>query len=277
VPFLKYHELVRPNDQPYNDRYFTELEASLEARYQLPEMARDKESGFNREVRQEQREELSYSIDTLDGADTRVGDIPMIPDHPLGERRGPQERDMNDNVLGIEEGYSCTPSNLPSIQEAAHLPGDSTRNGTTQHTNPSIPGPARSCFKELGHSEAELDEFLAFFGADFFSVIDRRLLLNPYPAFPQAQNDRSEFQIAIVQEVQAQAPKLSINALKSIHKQVLLPLLRRPSLQEFTPLVRDCVGRIYMSDWENLRDIENLLISCARVSFLWHKLVPFTN
>lgn len=264
VPFLKYHELVRPNDQPYNEKYFTEEEASLKARYQLPEVAKDKESGFDREMRQEQREELSYSNGTLHGADTRVGDIPMIPDHRLGERRGSQERDTNESLSNIVEGRSWTSSNLRSNQEAAYLPGDSTQNGTSQHPNPSLRGPARSCFKELGHTETELDWFSAFFGADFFSVIDRQLLLNPFPAFSQAQNDRSEFQIAIVQGIQARASKLSINALKIVHKQVLLPLLRRPSLQECKPLVLDCVGRIYMSDLGTLRDIEDLLISCAR-------------
>ncbi len=153
MPFLEYHELVRPTDKPYNEMYFMEVESSLKAHYQLSDVAREKKSGFNREVGQDQTNELSYSIGTLQGADTRVGDIPMIPDHRLGGRCGPQERDMNENDLGIEESHSRTSSYQRSIQEAAYLLRDSSQNSTSQHPDPGLPGPVRSSLKDLGYSQ----------------------------------------------------------------------------------------------------------------------------
>lgn len=237
MPFLENCELVRPTDQPYNERYFTEVEASIKARYQLPEVATDKESGFNREVRQEQREELSHSIGTLQGADNRVGSVAMTPDGRLVERRGPKERDMNENVLGIEESHSWTPSNLRSIQEAAYLPGDSSQNGTSQHLNPDLPGTVRSSLKDLGYSETELDEISTYFDINI------------------RQHHRK-----------TQTLELSISSLNCIHKEILLPLLRRPSLQEFRRSVLSCVGKMYICVYETLRDVETSLLLSARVS-----------
>ncbi len=191
----------------------------------------------------------------------------MIPDHKLEERRGPQERDINEDVLGIEEGHSWPPRNLRSIQEAALLPGHTTQNRAALNPHPSQSGPIMSRLKEMGYSVAELDGILARFGAEFNAVIDRALLLKPSPAISQAQNDRSEYQVSPIQASQAQAPKLRSNALKIIHKQVLLSLLRRSSLQEFKPLVLEVAGRIYLPGLENLRNVEDLLLSYALVSF----------
>jgi hypothetical protein len=237
VPFLEYHELVCPTDQPYNEIYFMAVEGSQKARYQLPEVATDEESGFNREVRQEQREELSHSIGTLQGADNRVESVAMTPDGRLVERRGPKERDMNENVLGIEESHSWTPSNLRSIQEAADLPGDSSQNGTSQHLNPDLPGTVRSSLKDLGYSETELDEI-----ATYFNINIRHY------------------------HMKTQTLKLSISSLNCIHKKILLPLLRRPSLQEHRESVLSCVGRMYAPVFETLRDVETHLLPSARVS-----------
>ena len=237
MPFLEYRELVRPTDQPYNEMYFMEVEGSLKAHYQLSDVAREEESGFNREVGQDHREELSHSIGTLHGADNRVGNVAMIPDHRLEERSEPQERDTNESILDIAEGRSWTPSNLRSIQEAAYPPGDSTQNGTSQNPDRSLPGPFRSSLKDLGYSETELNGISAYFNICFRH-----------------------------QHRKPQALKLGISTLNCIHKEILLPLLRRPSLQECKPFVLDCVGRIYASNLENLRDVETSLLLSARVS-----------
>jgi hypothetical protein len=234
---LEYFGLVRPTDPPYNERYFTEIEASLKARYQLPEVARDKESCFNRGVRQEQREELSCSIGTLHGADTRVEDIPMVPDHRLRERHGLQERDMNENDLGIVESHPWTSNDQRSIQEAVYLSGDSSQNSNSQHLNPDLPGPVLSSLKDLGYSETELDEISTCFN---------KVIRQYYR--------------------ETQAHKLSISAFNCIHEDILLPLLRRPSLQECRWFVLSCVGKMYTPVFETLRDVETHLIHSAHVS-----------
>jgi len=234
VPFLEYRELVRPTDQPYNEMYFMEVEGSLKAHYQLSDVAREEESGFNREVGQDHREELSHSIGTLHGADNRVGNVAMIPDHRLEERSEPQERDTNESILDIA---AWTSSYQRSFQEAAYPPGDSSQNGTSQHLNPDLPGPVLSSLKDLGYSETELDGVSTGLG---------------------------NFMLQCCREKRAH--KLSISAFNCIHKEILLPLLRRPSLQECKPFVLDCVGRIYASNLENLRDVETSLLLSARVS-----------
>jgi hypothetical protein len=101
---------------------------------------------------------------------------------------------------------------------------------------------------------------------------------------PNENETGSEFQIAPIQENQARAPKLSSNAIKSIHKQVLLPLLRRPSLLKSKELVPGFAEGIFMPRCENLRDLEEELFSFARVSFYFFNFFfkkkdnePFTN
>jgi hypothetical protein len=235
VPFLEYRELVRPTDDPYNERYFMAVEVFLKTLYQLSGVAREEESGFNREVGQDQREELSHSIGTLHGADNRVGSVAMIPDHRFEERSEPQERDTNESVLDIAKGRSWTSSCQRSIQEAAYPPRDSSQNGTSQHPDPSLPD--RSSLKDLGYSETELDEILTCFNTNI------------------RQHHR-----------ETQALKLSISALNCIHKRILLPLLRRPYLQEFEWFVLSCAGKIHTPVFETLQDVEEYLLLSARVS-----------
>jgi hypothetical protein len=186
----------------------------------------------------------------------------MIPDYPLGERRGPQERDMNDNVLGIEEGYSWTPSNLQSIQEAAHLSGHTIQNGASLHPDPSLSGPVMFSLKEMGYSETELDKICAYFGADLIAIMESRLLPKLCPAY-------SEYKIVNIQRIQTCPSKISLHALNRIHKQILLPLLRRPSLQKFKTSVLACAANINTPGFDTLRSIETVLLSAAYVSFFF--------
>lgn len=191
----------------------------------------------------------------------------MIRDHRLGERRGPQLRDINGNVLVYRGGLFMDSKQSAIDPGCAHLPGHTTQNGGSLHPNPSLSGPITSSLKEMGYSQSELDEICAYFGADHIAIIDSRLLPKSSPASLQSQNDVSESKIVNIQKTQTRASKISIHALNRIHKQILLPLLRRPSLQQFKTSVLACAANINTPGFENLRAIETVLLSAAHVSF----------
>ncbi|KAJ5038818.1 uncharacterized protein L3040_006497 [Drepanopeziza brunnea f. sp. 'multigermtubi'] len=58
-------------------------------------------------------------------------------------------------------------------------------------------------------------------------------------------------------------PRLSGRASNRIHEHILRPLLAKPSLQDFYPLVKDCPRRIHSKEIVCLRDLEKTLIFMA--------------
>jgi len=63
-------------------------------------------------------------------------------------------------------------------------------------------------------------------------------------------------------------PHLSSRAFSRIHEHVLKPLLAKPSLKDFRPIVQDCPRRIQEKQIVCLRDLEKTLIFMAPVSQL---------
>ncbi|TVY39412.1 Zinc finger transcription factor [Lachnellula occidentalis] len=61
-------------------------------------------------------------------------------------------------------------------------------------------------------------------------------------------------------------PRLSARASNRIHEHILKPLLAKPSLKEFHPIVKDCPRRIHGKEIVCLRDLEKTLIFMAPVS-----------
>lgn len=61
-------------------------------------------------------------------------------------------------------------------------------------------------------------------------------------------------------------PRLSARASNRIHEHVLKPLLAKPSLKDFHPIVKDCPRRIHSKEIVCLRDLEKTLIFMAPVS-----------
>ncbi|TVY16405.1 Zinc finger transcription factor ace1 [Lachnellula arida] len=60
--------------------------------------------------------------------------------------------------------------------------------------------------------------------------------------------------------------RLSARASNRIHEHILKPLLAKPSLKEFHPIVKDCPRRIHGKEIVCLRDLEKTLIFMAPVS-----------
>jgi len=58
-------------------------------------------------------------------------------------------------------------------------------------------------------------------------------------------------------------PRLSARASNRIHEHILKPLLAKPSLKEFHPIVKDCPRRIHGKEIVCLRDLEKTLIFMA--------------
>ena len=63
-------------------------------------------------------------------------------------------------------------------------------------------------------------------------------------------------------------PRLSQRAVNRVHEHTLKPLLAKPSLKEFEPIILDCPRRIQESQIVCLRDLEKTLIFMAPVSQL---------
>ncbi|KAF4625064.1 hypothetical protein G7Y89_g13102 [Cudoniella acicularis] len=61
-------------------------------------------------------------------------------------------------------------------------------------------------------------------------------------------------------------PRLSARASNRIHEHILRPLLAKPSLKDFHPIVKDCPRRINGKEIVCLRDLEKTLIFMAPVS-----------
>jgi hypothetical protein len=61
-------------------------------------------------------------------------------------------------------------------------------------------------------------------------------------------------------------PRMSIRASNRIHEHILKPLLAKPSLKDFHPIVRDCPRRIHDKEIVCLRDLEKTLVFMAPVS-----------
>ncbi len=61
-------------------------------------------------------------------------------------------------------------------------------------------------------------------------------------------------------------PRLSARASNRIHEHILKPLLAKPSLRDFHPIVKDCPRRIHGKEIVCLRDLEKTLIFMAPVS-----------
>jgi hypothetical protein len=65
---------------------------------------------------------------------------------------------------------------------------------------------------------------------------------------------------------------LSEYAKEQIHRHIIQPILREPSLKEFHSLLKDVPHRIGSKEIKNLRDLEKTLIFCAPVSFCDHEM-----
>ena len=65
---------------------------------------------------------------------------------------------------------------------------------------------------------------------------------------------------------------LSEYAKEQIHRYIIQPILREPSLKEFHQLVKDVPHRIGNKEIKNLRDLEKTLIFCAPVSSSDHNV-----
>jgi hypothetical protein len=63
-------------------------------------------------------------------------------------------------------------------------------------------------------------------------------------------------------------PRLSARASNRIHEHILKPLLAKPFLKDFHPIVKDCPRRIHAKEIVCLRDLEKTLIFMAPVSGL---------
>jgi hypothetical protein len=61
---------------------------------------------------------------------------------------------------------------------------------------------------------------------------------------------------------------MSVRASNRIHEHILKPLLAKPSLKDFHPIVRDCPRRIHEKEIVCLRDLEKTLVFMAPVSDL---------
>jgi hypothetical protein len=81
----------------------------------------------------------------------------------------------------------------------------------------------------------------------------------PLPSlFPSAQTDTAKVKTL---------PRLSAQASNKIHEYILKPLLAKPFLKDFHPIVKDCPRRIHSKEIVCLRDLEKTLMLMAPVSY----------
>lgn len=89
---------------------------------------------------------------------------------------------------------------------------------------------------------------------------------NPANSQPDSYDSSSTSDSMSTISAATQERGLSAYAKEQIHRHIIQPILREPSLKEFHELVKDVPHRIGNKEIKNLRDLEKTLIFCAPVS-----------
>ena len=239
APLLSEDALVRQGNLPYNEGYFTLLKEVTNANGKKLQATKALENAQN--PGENQHRDLSYLEEaTLHGAIFRTK---IAQNYQL--TKGPRPQDSNTDepapeVIEIDPNtddrlsHSRSPNNQNSTQG---WPGSSGQNSETLavHQNlPSGPWPDSATLQKLGYAQSEINIIIAYLCSS----------PNPIDAYHQ--------------------PVLSTESINKIHKQILIPLFRKPSLKSFKRLLLHSF--VYICTIGYLRDLERRLLSLAKVS-----------
>jgi hypothetical protein len=164
-------------------------------------------------------------------------------DYQLTEGPRPQDSDTDEpapEVIEIDPNtddrlsHSRSPNNQNSTQGWPGSSGQNSKTGGVHQNLPSGPWQDSATLQKLGYTQSEINKIIVYL----------RSSPNPIDANHQ--------------------PVLSTESINKIHKQILVPLFRRPSLKHFMRCVLYCFEHIYKIG--SLRDLEQRLLSVAKVS-----------
>ena len=191
-----------------------------------------------------QHRDLSYLGEAaLHGTEFRAG---SAQDYQITGGPRPQDPDTDEpapEVIEIDPNtddrlsHSRSPNNQNSTLGWPGSSGQNSETGAAHQNFPSSPWLDSATFQKLGYAQNEISEIIAY------------LCLSPNPIDANHQ------------------PVLSTESINNIHKQILMPLLRRPSLNKFRGLVLSFIEKIYIDKTIGyLRDLERRLLGLAEVS-----------
>ena len=239
APILSEDELVRQGDLPYSEGYFTLLNEVTNEYGKKLQATKAWENAQN--PGENQHRDLSYLGEAaLHGTEFRAG---SAQDYQVTEGPRPQDSDTDEpapEVIEIDPNtddrlsHSGSPNNQNSTLGWPGSSGQNSETGAAHQNFPSDPWLDSATLQKLGYAQSEIKQILA----------DLCLFTNSIDANHQ--------------------PVLSPESITKMHKQILMPLLRRPSLKNFKTILLDSFVDIYEIGY--LRDLENLLLGLAKVS-----------
>jgi len=238
APLLSEDALVRQGDPPYDERHFAILRKAANASDRKLQATKAWENAQN--PGENQRRDLSYLGEAaLHDTEFRAG---SAQDYQLTEGPRPQDSDTDEPALEVIEidpntddrlSHSRSPNNQNSTQGWPGSSGQNSETGATHQNFLGGPWLDSATLQKLGYAQSEI----------FF--------LLPYLYSINANHQ----------------PVLSIESINKIHKQILMPLFRKPSLDNFRVLLLNLFEDIYIdNEIGYLRDLENLLLRLAKVS-----------
>jgi hypothetical protein len=239
APLLSEDALVRQGDPPYDERHFTILKKAANASDKKLQATKAWENAQN--PGENQHRDLSYLGEAaLHDTEFRAG---SAQDYQLTEGPRPQDSDTDEPAPEVIEigpntddrlSHSHSPNNQNSTQGWPGNSGQNSETGAAHQNFRSGPWLDSVTLQELGYAQSEINIIIAYLCSS----------TNPIDANHQ--------------------PVLSPESINKIHKQILVPLFRRPSLKHSRGIVLCCFGDIYKIGY--LRDLEKLLLSLAEVS-----------
>ena len=242
APLLSEDALVRQGDLPYNEEYFTTLKEMANAYGKKLQATIAWENAQN--SGENQHRDLSYLGEAaLHGTAFRAG---SAQDYQLTEGPRPQDSDTDEpapDAIEIDPNtddrlsHSRSPNNQNSTQNWPSSSGQNSETGAAHQNFPSGPWLDSANLQKLGYTQSEINEILAHLCS----------FTNPIDANHQ--------------------PVLSTESINKIHKQILMPLFRKPSLDNFRVLVLNLFENTYINNKIGcLRDLQRHLMSLAKVS-----------
>ncbi|KAH8784588.1 hypothetical protein BGZ57DRAFT_882789 [Hyaloscypha finlandica] len=239
-PLLSEYALVRQGNPPYDERHFTILKKAANASDKKLQATKAWENAQN--PGENQHRDFSYLGEAaLHGTEFRAG---SAQDYQLTEGPRPQDSDTDEpapEVIEIDPNtddrlsHSRSPNNQNSTLGWPGSSGQNSETGAAHQNITSGPRLDRATLQELGYTQSEINEILAYLCS----------FTNPIDANHQ--------------------PVLSTESINKIHKQILMPLFRKPSLDNFGVLVLNLFEDIYINNKIGcLRDLQRHLMSLAK-------------
>ena len=256
---------IRPGDAPYNASYIEDLHKSVLLSRQALAMQETESPQENSDVGgQEADPSFARHPSRPTEAESRVqpGSIPV--ELVLETRRTPAP-DADRGAPESFEHYVSTSIGVQrdsnSLEDNNYVKNTVDRPEDRIHPDPTQT-PASSASPSISSSWTDLEHGVEQ-KPNLFDVLYGKNLPNKY--LPNNNPNELERSNALVHSEAARTEcRLSSGSVTKIQENLLLPLLQKPSLQKFKPVLSFCSGVLYTM--RSLRDVEQFLLATAVVS-----------